>query len=119
MLRIHFTGDDLARTRIASSPDPLWETVLSWHMIRLRSTDPSLRHWKRQVLAGLKPGDPARAEVAPLLAVNRSSMSETRPSPSGALAASSASRSPFTASASRASADAASRNAGVRAAKSV
>ncbi len=70
MLRIHFTGDDLARTRIASSPDPLWETVLSWHMIRSRGTDPSLLHWKRQVLAGLRPGAPTRAEVAPLLAVN-------------------------------------------------
>ncbi|MFI6886853.1 ArsR/SmtB family transcription factor [Streptosporangium canum] len=29
MLRLHFTGDDLSRIRIASRPDPLWETVLS------------------------------------------------------------------------------------------
>ncbi|GIH08649.1 transcriptional regulator [Rhizocola hellebori] len=70
MLRIHFTGEDLAKTRIISRPDPLWETVLSWHMLRQRSTDPLLLPWKRQVLAGLKPGSPARAEVAPLLAVN-------------------------------------------------
>lgn len=35
MLRIHFTPQDLARTRV-DPPDPLWETVLSLH--RLRAT---------------------------------------------------------------------------------
>lgn len=29
MLRLHFTGDDLSRIRIASRPDPLRETMLS------------------------------------------------------------------------------------------
>lgn len=29
VLRLHFTGADLARTHVAGRPDPLWETVLS------------------------------------------------------------------------------------------
>ncbi|MCP3801319.1 helix-turn-helix domain-containing protein [Allokutzneria sp. A3M-2-11 16] len=33
MLRIHFTDRDLALTRVAAAPDPLWETVLSLHML--------------------------------------------------------------------------------------
>ncbi|MFF3762824.1 helix-turn-helix domain-containing protein [Streptomyces sp. NPDC001922] len=34
MLRIHFTGLDLARVRIAARPDALWESVLSFHRLR-------------------------------------------------------------------------------------
>jgi len=34
MLRIHFTGPDVARVRVASRPDPLWELVFS--LFRLR-----------------------------------------------------------------------------------
>ncbi|RKN11952.1 ArsR/SmtB family transcription factor [Streptomyces radicis] len=36
MLRIHLTGEDLARIRVADRPDPLWETVLSTHRFRDR-----------------------------------------------------------------------------------
>ncbi|MFJ8647322.1 ArsR/SmtB family transcription factor [Streptomyces sp. NPDC093546] len=36
MLRIHFTGADLAGVRMAARPDVLWETVLSFHRLRDR-----------------------------------------------------------------------------------
>jgi DNA-binding transcriptional ArsR family regulator len=34
VLRIHFTGTDLARTQIAAVPDPLWEIMLSLHWLQ-------------------------------------------------------------------------------------
>ncbi|TGB06987.1 helix-turn-helix transcriptional regulator [Streptomyces sp. MZ04] len=34
MLRIHFTAPDLARTRVASAPALMWETVLSTHWLQ-------------------------------------------------------------------------------------
>jgi DNA-binding transcriptional ArsR family regulator len=40
VLHIHFTADDVARVRLASEPDPLWETVLS--VFRLRQPGPKL-----------------------------------------------------------------------------
>jgi hypothetical protein len=33
MLRIHFTGDDLGRTKIASGPHPMWELVNSLQLL--------------------------------------------------------------------------------------
>ncbi|WP_187645664.1 winged helix-turn-helix domain-containing protein [Streptomyces sp. TRM49041] len=36
MLRIHFTGADLAGVRMAARPDVLWETILSFHRLRDR-----------------------------------------------------------------------------------
>lgn len=70
MLRIHFTGADLVRTRIASVPDPLWELALSIHLLRMRGTDPLLAGWKQRMINGLKPGGPLRDEVGLLLALN-------------------------------------------------
>ncbi|MER6134181.1 winged helix-turn-helix domain-containing protein [Streptomyces sp. NPDC001815] len=34
MLRIHFTAEDLSRTRLAARPDPLWETAASLHRLQ-------------------------------------------------------------------------------------
>lgn len=34
---MHFTGGDLARTRVAEGPDPLWEIVLSMHQLHERT----------------------------------------------------------------------------------
>jgi DNA-binding transcriptional ArsR family regulator len=49
MLRIHFTSDDLVRTRVAGVVDPLWEMVFS----RLRLSEQGqgfvFEHWTRQV----------------------------------------------------------------------
>lgn len=47
VLRIHFTGQDLARTRLHRDPHPMWELVLSLHV--LQSGSPLNRHqrWLR------------------------------------------------------------------------
>ncbi|MEO3850288.1 winged helix-turn-helix domain-containing protein [Streptomyces sp. B8F3] len=67
MLRVHFTAADLARTRIADGPDPLWETVLSVHQLTEQSPDPALRAWRtrecthgRAALRMLRPVMPPR-----------------------------------------------------------
>lgn len=49
MLRLHFTAGDLARTRLADGPDPLWESVLSLHRLRDARTDPVLARWGERV----------------------------------------------------------------------
>jgi DNA-binding transcriptional ArsR family regulator len=50
VLRIHFTGDDLAKVRVATEPDPLWESVVS--LFRFRYTDAPLVFgpWRRAAL---------------------------------------------------------------------
>ncbi|MEV0840264.1 transcriptional regulator [Actinocatenispora sera] len=47
-LRIHFTMEDLARTRLARGADPMWEIVLSRFRLREGSVLP-FRPWFRQV----------------------------------------------------------------------
>ncbi|WP_460406316.1 ArsR/SmtB family transcription factor [Actinophytocola sediminis] len=42
---MHFTAGDLARTRIADGPDPLWEIILSVQQLAERRPDPVLRPW--------------------------------------------------------------------------
>ncbi|MQA88385.1 MAG: helix-turn-helix domain-containing protein [Streptosporangiales bacterium] len=54
MLRIHFTGNDLVRTRLADSPDPLWETVLSLQMLRARYGSVAFDGWRRVVRDALR-----------------------------------------------------------------
>ncbi len=53
MLRIHFTGQDLARTTIAGEPDPLWEVLLSLHVLRSRDPGPALGAWHRHTRRGI------------------------------------------------------------------
>lgn len=50
-LRIHFTSDDVSRTRVASAPNPFWEMVFS--RVRLTEPDPpvALRPWLAKVRA--------------------------------------------------------------------
>jgi DNA-binding transcriptional ArsR family regulator len=43
-LRVHFTAEDLARTRVATEPDPMWELVTSLHRIQAPS-DLRYRPW--------------------------------------------------------------------------
>jgi DNA-binding transcriptional ArsR family regulator len=54
MLRIYFTGEDIARTRIAMTHDPLWELVLSIHMLRGQSGDLLFTDWRRSTAAALR-----------------------------------------------------------------
>jgi DNA-binding transcriptional ArsR family regulator len=70
MLRIHFTAQDLARTRFAEGPDVMWEISLSMHQLWLRETHPLLTQWKRKVAHALRPGGPARSKVELPLAIN-------------------------------------------------
>lgn len=54
MLRIYFTSDDVARTRIASGPDPLWELVLALQMLRPQPGDLLFTGWRREVAEVLR-----------------------------------------------------------------
>ncbi|GLZ76165.1 hypothetical protein Afil01_09720 [Actinorhabdospora filicis] len=60
MLRIHFTGEDLARTRLASSADPLWELVLAVDMLRGQRGDLFFTDWRRRTAEALRRGPMAR-----------------------------------------------------------
>ncbi|MET7717861.1 winged helix-turn-helix domain-containing protein [Streptomyces sp. NPDC005407] len=53
MLRIHFTGDDLARVRMAVRPDELWETILSFHRLRERRRALVFGEWRSETRARL------------------------------------------------------------------
>ncbi|MEU8570055.1 helix-turn-helix domain-containing protein [Streptomyces pathocidini] len=53
MLRIHFTGLDLARIRIAARPDVLWETVLSFHRLRDKTEAATFRQWRGETRSRL------------------------------------------------------------------
>ncbi|MFI6102839.1 ArsR/SmtB family transcription factor [Streptomyces sp. NPDC051310] len=48
MLRIHFTGADLAGVRMAARPDVLWETILSFHRLRDRRGGLVYGEWRSQ-----------------------------------------------------------------------
>lgn len=48
MLRIHFTGQDLARTTLAEEPDPLWEVLLSLHQLQGRDGAGQYGHWRER-----------------------------------------------------------------------
>lgn len=51
MLRIHFTPEDLARTRISAGPQPMWEILLSTNRLRGRDGEVVFGGWRRSVAA--------------------------------------------------------------------
>lgn len=65
MLRFHFTADDLARVRIAPGPDPMWETLLSAHLVNQRSGSVIFDPWRARVLTGLPPAARMLLRLAP------------------------------------------------------
>ncbi|MFI6160449.1 helix-turn-helix domain-containing protein [Micromonospora haikouensis] len=65
MIRILFTPDDLARVRIAEAPDPMWEVLLSIHLLQGRPEAPGIRQWWRQTRRQLPPAARLLAELAP------------------------------------------------------
>ncbi|GAB3082644.1 winged helix-turn-helix domain-containing protein [Micromonospora schwarzwaldensis] len=77
--RIHFTIDDLARTRMVESPRPLTELVLAAWALRRRSQPARLAAWRQQVVTRL----PARArmvfDLAPIGGYTPCFLSPTRP----------------------------------------
>jgi DNA-binding transcriptional ArsR family regulator len=56
VLRIHFTGEDLARLRLAARPDALWETVLSFHRLRDRRGGRVYGQWRTEARTRLGGG---------------------------------------------------------------
>ena len=52
-LRIHFTTEDLIRTYLVDVPDPMWETVLSLHILQGRAGQMAFGEWRRRVRGDL------------------------------------------------------------------
>jgi DNA-binding transcriptional ArsR family regulator len=69
MLKIIFSREDLLRTRVAPVADPVWELVLSLHLLQGRGRDPLLTAWRRTVARGLRT-DTAAERYRLLLALN-------------------------------------------------
>ncbi|MGC4745854.1 winged helix-turn-helix domain-containing protein [Micromonospora sp. DT201] len=69
MLKIHFSGEDILRTRVAPAADPVWELVLSLHALRGRNRDPLTAGWRRTVSRGLRQ-DAASEQLRLLFALN-------------------------------------------------
>ncbi|MFF3846580.1 ArsR/SmtB family transcription factor [Streptomyces sp. NPDC002328] len=67
MLRIHFTDADLARTRVARGPDPLWEVAFSLHRFQTRQGRWAYADWYRATTRGLRERGLARAVSTALL----------------------------------------------------
>jgi DNA-binding transcriptional ArsR family regulator len=53
VLRIHFTGEDLTRVRVATAPDPLWEVLLSLHLLPTRVGALVFGRWRERIRPGL------------------------------------------------------------------
>ncbi|MFI1676027.1 DUF5937 family protein [Streptomyces sp. NPDC020607] len=66
MLRVHFTGSDLANVRLARRPDPLWEIVCSLCRLQTREGALAFGPWRRMAGGLVRQGRAAR-EVASAL----------------------------------------------------
>ncbi|WP_078655597.1 ArsR/SmtB family transcription factor [Streptomyces fulvoviolaceus] len=70
MLRIHFTAEDLARIRVASTPDPLWEITFSLHRLQTSQGRWAYADWHRSTratLTGTRLGAAVRRVLIPVL----------------------------------------------------
>jgi hypothetical protein len=54
VLRILFSSEDIARTRVAPAADPVWELILSLHLLQGRTHDPVMAGWRRDVADTLR-----------------------------------------------------------------
>jgi DNA-binding transcriptional ArsR family regulator len=54
VLTIRFTSDDVARTRLAAAPDPVWELVLALQMLRPQRGDLLFSSWRRDARAAMQ-----------------------------------------------------------------
>ncbi|NES15226.1 MULTISPECIES: helix-turn-helix domain-containing protein [Micromonospora] len=54
MLKIIFSSEDILRTRVAPAADPVWELVLSLHLLQGRGREPLLLEWRRAVARALR-----------------------------------------------------------------
>ncbi|GAA4724599.1 ArsR/SmtB family transcription factor [Phytohabitans rumicis] len=62
MLRLHLTTDDLAQIRVATAPDPMWEILLSLHLLRSRAAPVAFGAWRRAMRGRLAGAERARIE---------------------------------------------------------
>lgn len=65
MLTIHFTADDLPRVRVAPGADPMWELLLSLHLLGQQDGDVVFGDWKRRTRPRLGPSVRLLARLAP------------------------------------------------------
>ncbi|MFD0744798.1 ArsR/SmtB family transcription factor [Phytohabitans flavus] len=88
MLRLHLTTDDLAQIRVATAPDPMWEILLSLHMLRSRAASVTFGAWRRAMRGRLAGAERARIEpLVPLAPPVGYSPDFLTPSPGAAGAA--------------------------------
>ncbi|WP_326697385.1 helix-turn-helix domain-containing protein [Streptomyces sp. NBC_01754] len=66
MLRIHMSGEDLSRVRMATRPDAMWETVLSFHRLRDRRGSTVFGKWRTESRARLNGEARLLSAVVPL-----------------------------------------------------
>ncbi|OQR61520.1 ArsR family transcriptional regulator [Streptomyces maremycinicus] len=69
MLRFHFTAEDLARTRVATAPHPLWEIAASLHRFQTRSGRWNYAEWYGRACENLQETGlalPVRTMLLPL-----------------------------------------------------
>ncbi|MGP3916409.1 MarR family transcriptional regulator [Nonomuraea sp. 10N515B] len=72
ILRIVFTGEDLARLRIASGIDELWELAMSLHVLQKPGGGADMTAWRRQARADLAETgllQPVRRTLLPLMPI--------------------------------------------------
>jgi DNA-binding transcriptional ArsR family regulator len=65
MLRIHFTSEDLRRVTVANGTDPLWDVLLSLHVLQDRRAPLLFDSWKSKVRAARIPSIRLLTELAP------------------------------------------------------
>ncbi|MET8726814.1 helix-turn-helix domain-containing protein [Streptomyces parvus] len=65
MLRIHMSRLDLSRVRMATRPDALWETILSFHRLRDRRASTVFGKWRTESRARLNGEAQLLAAVVP------------------------------------------------------
>ncbi|GAA3903281.1 winged helix-turn-helix domain-containing protein [Streptomyces gulbargensis] len=64
-LRIHFTYEDLARVVLAEEPDPLWEGLLSLHLLQTRDAPLLYGRWRRAAGGCVAPDSLRLRRLAP------------------------------------------------------
>ncbi|MFS8197992.1 ArsR/SmtB family transcription factor [Streptomyces sp. CWNU-52B] len=65
MLKFHFTHTDMARIRMAAGPDPMWELLLSLHLLGGRDGSVVFGAWKRHIRSRLPGSTRLLFELAP------------------------------------------------------
>ncbi|MEU5612733.1 DUF5937 family protein [Streptomyces sparsogenes] len=64
-LRIHFDSDDLVNIRFSNRPDPLWEILLSLHLLQSDEGEQLYGRWRQTVKKKLTKMDRHLLELAP------------------------------------------------------